>query len=551
MTTSYFKLIISVLLLIITGTMASEKFNYQGSPKFAYGFSSHMVLQRDTKTNVYGLANPGTAVTISIASQKIDTKANEHGRWLVQLEPMKAGGSYVLKLDSEGTTIKLEDVMLGDVWICAGQSNMRYNLARKQRYPKKEDGSYDNIQGQKDAPQVFADELVSLRKQKRFPIRHAMGGRSNLEWIEVNYENASNENNYSPGVTAVGYFFAKHLRKRLGDVPIGIIQAGNGGAPIRSFLPKDLQWADSGMKEMNDKYWPTFIEKYGEQKINSYYQQMHDWLNSRQYGTAPPAKYMGRIPGHNFYHHFGPLKKLCFKGMLYYQGESDAGRGYYYYHLLNTFVDTLREHFEFYEMPFLTIMLPPAMKLDYMDVTESQLLLADYKKGAHAVYAPEGAYTHPSDLHPPYKEIVGKRAAMTALNEVYGVEKPYLGPRYESHRFIDDSLIITFRNTHGGLILKEGETVLTGFQIAGIDKKFVDVQAKLGAKQNTVVIAIPPELQAYQKTLEIRFQKMNYYVPVLYGKSGLPAVFFRTDKFETRSSVRAPKEWNREKYLKK
>jgi alpha-L-fucosidase len=522
----------------LTGYAAeSGKYVYSGEPKFAYGFSSHMVLQRDTNANVYGLAKPGTEVTVSIDSQKVAAKANEYGRWLVQVAPMKAGGPYILKLESGNTVVALDDVLIGDVWICAGQSNMRYMLGRKVGYTKNSAGNYTKTnQEDENTPRVFADELEAIRKQQNFPIRHAMGNDGKFDWVPVNYENSSDEKKYSPGITAVGYFFAKHLRQQLGDVPIGIIQVGSGGAAIREFLPRELQLADPGMKKILDSYWPKMVEEHGEKKLAFYYQQMGDWLQSGQFGTAPPEKYMGRLPGHLFYHALAPINKFSFKGFLYYQGESDAGRGYYYAHLLDKFVDFVRDAFEFSEMPFLVVLLPPSVRVGYADVVESQMYVAENKKGVHAVYAPEGQWDHPTDLHAPAKEIVGSRAALTALQKVYGGKEPYLGPRYAAHKVVGDTIIITFRDTGGGLALKTGVNELTGFEVAGDDENFISVKAKLAKEPDNVVLSVPKGLPDGQQ-LHVRFQMAGYYVPVLYGKNGLPAVFFRTDNFETRTST--------------
>jgi hypothetical protein len=115
----------SLLFTTSSEAVAGKQYVYSGKPQFAYGFSSHMVLQRDCKVNAWGFANPGTPVTVSIGDQKVTEKANGYGQWLVQFAPMNAGGPYALKLESGRTVVKLEDVMLGDVWICSGQSNMR------------------------------------------------------------------------------------------------------------------------------------------------------------------------------------------------------------------------------------------------------------------------------------------------------------------------------------------------------------------------------------------------------------------------------------------
>jgi sialidase-1 len=540
--------VLSFTLLISSGYAIDQKFIYKGKPQFGYGFSSHMVLQRETNADIYGLAKPGTEVTISIGEQKLTAKANEYGRWLVQITPMEAGGPYILKLQSGTTVVELNDILIGDVWICAGQSNMRYSLNRPIDYILDGNGTYISDSTTKTLDKkVFADELEALRTQQNFPIRHAIGmGDVTLDWVLVNHENASDVKKYSPGITAVGYFYAKHLRQKLGDVPIGIIQVGNGGAAIREFLPRDVQLADSGMKKIIDSYWPDFVEKHGEEKLASYYQQMGDWLKIGQFGTPPPVESMDRTPGHLFYHGLAPLKKFSFKGFLYYQGESDSGRGYYYAHLLDKFVDVVRDTYEFSDMPFLVVLLPPAVKIGYADVVESQMYVAENKKGVHAVYAPEGAWNHPNNLHAPAKEIVGSRAALTALQKVYGGKEPYLGPRYASHKVVGNTMIITFKETGGGLVLKAGVNELTGFEIAGVDEKFISVKAKLANETDNVVLSIPENLQDGQQ-LHVRFQMMKYYVPVLYGKNGLPTVFFRTDEFKMRTIKLAPEGYVRGK----
>jgi len=525
--------VFTLLLIASRSAPAEEKSVYPGEPRFAYGFSSHMVLQRDIAANVWGFANPGTTVTVSIGDQNVTAKADPDGKWQVQLAPMQSGGPYVLKLASGKTVVKLDDVMLGDVWICAGQSNMRFSL----------DTPLDRFRKPKalDTERLFADELAAILKQKEFPIRHVMGGKQEFNWLPVTYENVRDRKKNPPGVTAVGYFFAKHLRQSLGDVPIGIIQAGNGGAAIREFLPKEVQWADPGMYEMNQPYWKNWIKDRGQEKLDAYYRGVHAWLAQKDVSGPCPVRYIGRVPGHNFYNHFAPLKKLKFKGMLYYQGEGDAGRGYFYRHLLRTLATVCSDYFEFEEMPFLTVLLPGSKRLDYTDIVESQLHVADTMKGVHAVYAPEGTWDHPKDLHPPNKEIIGKRAAMTALHEVYGRSEHYLGPRYASHKVVDNTIIVTFQDTGGGLVLKEGAKTVTCFEMAGSDRKFVAVKARLGKERNKVVLSIPEELQNDKQPVHVRFQWKKYYEPVLYGKNGLPAVFFRTDDFETRTSVRTPK----------
>ena len=502
------------------GKLQAPKFVYHGDPKFANGFSDHMVLQRDTDINVWGFASPGTEITVSISTQKVSAISDRYGKWLLQLDPMSAGGPYCLRLKSGGTNIELNDVMIGDVWLCLGQSNMRYPLGIN-RIP----GNF-----------TFADELSEISKQTTFPIRHAMRKNDAFDWVEVNYRNATDRGANPSGVTAVGYFFAKHLRASLGNVPIGIVQVGNGGAAIREFLPKDFQMSDPKMRKILERYMSGFIKKYGIEKINNHDAIVSAYIKKGDYYSAC-SSYISRYPGHLFTRHILQLKKVNFKGMIYYQGESDAGRGQYYREPLRAMIDLYREFFEFQDMPFLCVILPPAVKIDYTDIKESQLIVADEKSGVSAVYAPEGSWDDPKDLHAPKKEIVGQRAALTAMAEVYGKGNAYLGPRYASHERVNDKLIVTFKGAAGGLKLANGKTELAGFQLSGVDGQFVDAQASLTANPDDVEITIPASLQN-ETTIYIRYNWKRWYESVLYGENDLPAVFFRTDNFDLRTTGR-------------
>jgi sialate O-acetylesterase len=347
-------------------------------------------------------------------------------------------------------------------------------------------------------------------------------------WFEVNYLNVTDANVIPGGVSAVGYFFAKHLRNSIGDVPIGIIQHGAGGTAIRHYLPKDLQWKDACMLRMNEPYWDNLVQLYGEEQLVAHEEAINAWLAGESSSQLCPV-YISGFPGYLFYHHLPPLKNMKFKGLIYYQGESDAGRGQYYRKPLSALVYFYREYFDYSDMPFLVVMLPPYQNNNYAELVDSQLSVADEKSGVSAVYAPEAGDEF--DIHPPKKEIIGQRAAMAALVEAYGGSDPYLGPRYQSDVRVGNTVTVTFKDTDGGLKLAAGHSVLTGFQLAGASGNFVDVTAQLAANPNDVEITIPTELQG-EPTIYIRFNWTGYYVPVLYGDNDLPAVFFRTDDFD-------------------
>ena len=517
------KILFSIMflsLLFITGceAVAGERHVYSGKPRFAYGFSSHMVLQRNSKVNIWGFANPGTRVAVSLGGQKVTGKADGHGKWLVQFASMGAGGPHVLQLESGGTVVKLDNVMLGDVWICSGQSNMRYGLDRQTGKDK-------------DGPRVFADELATLLKQRTFPIRHAMDDRGSLNWLEVTHQNVVDRKRNRPGVTAVGYFFAKHLRKNLGDVPIGIIQTGAGGKAIRHFIPKDVQWANPALRAVwssrsykGPTYWELLLEKNSTEKLADHENAINAWLNGESSSEACPA-YMPNYPGYLFYKAMPQLKAMKFKGMVWYQGESDAGRSAVYPQHLEALIDFYRDYFEFPGMPFIVVMLPPYKSRHYPQFVAGQLSLADRKRGVGAAYAPEAG--DKQDIHPPKKDIIGERVALTALAEGYDKDIAYLGPRYESAERLGDRIKVRFRDTAGGLKLANGRRTLNGFQMGTTDDEgsFENAGAEIGIGSDYVDVMVPEGFRAAD-AIHLRYNWTAFYIPVLYGGNDLPALPF-------------------------
>ncbi len=494
----------------------SNRYVYEGSPKFAYGFSSHMVLQRDTPVNVWGFASPGESVTVSIDGKRARGQADQYGQWLVALDAMPAGGPYTLTLESGDTDVELEDVLLGDIWICSGQSNMRYGLDRQD----------------KDKNYIYADELAAIQAQTEFPIRHAMGDDKELKWHEVDYETVTSKKKNRAGVTAVGYYFAKRLREDLGDVPIGIIQTGAGGKAIRHFIPKDVQWNDPELKSLwfgphfsGVSYWDQLIKKHGEETLKQHEAAVNAWMNGETASEVCPV-YISNYPGYLYIKSIPPLKNLKFKGMVWYQGESDASRFVEYPYHLEVLIDHYRDFFNYPDMPFITIMLPPYKSKRYPAFTNAQLTMADRKVGVFASYAPEAG--DEKDIHPPRKEIIGERAGLTALAEVYGAAEDSLGPRFDRASIRGGVLQLDFKNVKGGLKLADGVTELTGFEISGSDGEWTPMSAEISSNQQHVEITIPESLSS-KTSLGVQFNWKPYYVPVLYGMNDLPAIPFQAE----------------------
>ena len=499
--------------------------------KLAPVFQDHMVLQRDLPAPVWGTANPGESVKVSFQTQSRETKAGKDGKWSVTLDPLTTSAQG-LELTVQGeNTVKLADVLVGEVWICSGQSNMEFGL-------KGGNNSYVEVE-KADHPMIRLFNMKGATwTGKPYTKEQTALLLGNEPFFTATWAASSPES--AKEFSAVGYFFGRELNETQ-KVPVGLINNALGGSPSESWTSREALASDPQLRPVLDGDW---LEMIGYDWCRSSARQsLAPWLDevakAKAQGSALPP-----FPGHVFAPAFLyeknllPLAPMAFRGVIWYQGESNDRDGFAYAKKFQTMIQCWRKLWG-REFPFLFVQLP-----DYgQDIQQRPritynerggwALVRESQRAALALPATGMAVTvglgEPNNIHPTNKQDVGHRLALLARQQVYG-EKVVTSPMYQSMKIDGDRIILSFSNVGDGLVAKEG--ILPSFVIAGADKKFVAAEATIVG--DTVVVrsdkvpapvavrygwATNPECDLYNK-------------PVAPARFGLPAAPFRTDDWE-------------------
>ena len=448
---------------------------------------SHMVLQRDSACPVWGWADAGEEVTVEFAGQKKTAKPDESGKWMVKLDAMKANATGQTMTIRGKNTLSLEDVVIGDVWLCSGQSNMEWTVAASGN-PKEE---------------IAAGNHPLIRHLK---VNNPGAEKPEAKVISNGWQQASPQT--VANFTAVGYYFARELRKEV-DVPIGLLGANWGGTRIEPWTPPQGFKAVPALKDIADKLdqFPAKSEKPDKadptKKVVS--------VNIQ----SPLALYNARI---------APLVPFALRGALWYQGESNNGEGMLYFEKKKALISGWREVWQMPDMPFYFVQLAPFIYKgqnpeNLARIWEAQAATLKIPNTGMAVLTDIGNTT---DIHPKNKQEVGRRLALWALAKTYGkTGLEYSGPLYKDAKFDGGKATLTF--DHGaGLKTRDGQP-LTHFLIAGEDKTFVPAKAEI--KGNTIVVTA----EGVAKATAVRFGWSHDAEPNLCNGAGLPASPFRTD----------------------
>lgn len=476
-------------------------------------FSDHMVLQRDAPIRIWGNCSPNSTITVNFAGQKIHTRST-HAEWEAVLKPIAAGGPYTLVIESTNKIV-VKDILMGDVWICAGQSNMRF------RVNQSFDG--DMAAMQEHNPRLrFSDWEGSLNPiNKRYPLDFLQqltpsNYYTSREWKKADSASTAN-------FSAVGYFFG-HTLQETTQVPIGLINNSVGGVPLETYLPLADIRNDSILHPLSRPLWlqnPLYPAWTAERVT----QNLVAWKEESPLSPMPKHPYQ---PGFLFDAAIAPLQKLAVKGVIWYQGESNATftadssamDPQLNKHKLTLLIHSWRKHFNNASLPFVIIQLP-AIKRDWEIYREVQLATARTIPNVSLVVTLD--LGHPTDVHPRNKKTVGERAARAALANVYNRRLTAGGPLYESFRTEGKHLIITFSNASSGLSTSDGAS-LRNIWVCGADKKFY--QARASFKKSEIWLWS----EQVDKPIAARYAWEDNPVDAnLVNQEGLPASPFRTD----------------------
>ena len=472
-------------------------------------FSDHTVLQRGQAVPVWGTAEPGEEVSVSIAGQTETTKAGSDGKWKVSLKPLKEIDSTTLTVKGKNT-ITVNDVAVGEVWLASGQSNMEYRLANDAR----------------------SAETIPASADKEFRFFTVGRNTSDTPLSEVKSNWVVADPATSGGCSAVAYYFARDLRKAL-KVPVGIIHSSVGGTPAEAWTSHealaanaDLDKALNELQETAVKAYPAKLEEYQKNEPKLLEKWQADTDKAKAAGTLPlprkpappgdPAKSTGR-PSCLYNAMIAPLEPYGIRGVIWYQGESNSGRAAQYRTLFPVMISDWRKAWSNKDLPFFFVQIAPHQGM-VPEIREAQLLTAE--KVPHTGIAVITDYGDAKDIHPKQKEPVGTRLALDARATVYGEKIEYSGPTFDSMKVEDGKAILKFKHAVG-LTAKDGE--LKGFTIAGEDKTFVPAKAEI--KGETVIVSA----ENVGKPASVRYGWANVPDVNLYNAAGLPASPFRTD----------------------
>jgi sialate O-acetylesterase len=461
----------------------------------------HMVVQRERPFHVWGKAAPGETVSASFRGVSRTTAADDLGRFSLYLPPSAAGGPFTLTV-SGSSTVRLEDVWVGDVWLAAGQSNMEWTL---------------------DAAEGAAAELARANEpQLRFLRANRVVSRYPLDDVATDGWNVATPET-AKKFSAVAWFFARQLREHL-NVPIGIIDASWGGAPLAAFTPLTTLASDPAL-EPAILHWSRMADRNGATQLEIE-KEKREAEAARAQGKEPPQAIWrpgleAWAPAGIYNAMIAPLTPHAIRGAIWYQGESDASpeRAPVYPRLFEETIRSWRRAWSVGDFPFLFVQLAnwtAGPGNAWPELREAQLRTLAVANTGMAVTIDVG---NPKDIHPRDKKTVGTRLALAARALAYREGVPYSGPLFRQAT-PEGSAVRVYFDQAEGLGTRGGP--VAGFEVAGADLKYVPAEARIEGTTVLVSSSAVPSPRA------VRYGWADNPSVSLYNAAGLPASPFRS-----------------------
>jgi sialate O-acetylesterase len=528
-------------------------------------FTDGMVLQRDAVLPIWGTAAPGEEVTVEFSGQRKSTKADDKGFWMVKLDPVQASSSpSEMTISAGGSQTKVSNVLVGDVFLAGGQSNMGSPL-------------FAAHNAAEVLPQATDDKLrfFNVTKKTAAEPQTDVAG----EW------QASDPNN-AKSFSAVAYFFAREIRDKE-NIPVGVVSAPWGGTPIETWMSLDsikappaltnviaswdkalVEYAKVKANPQLESNYLTDLDKWNKEVKPAFDATMKTWnedkaagkpvgekpkpsrpipVNPDPMGMPDPSRRPG-TPTVSYNAMIAPLSPLAMKGVIWYQGEANAGRGLEYRTLFTRMIQGWRKQWGT-DFPFLFVQLPmngkdpvPVAKDGEPYLREAQFMTLSEPKTAMAITIDIG---DPNNVHPGDKIDVGKRLSLLARRDIYSEKIDASGPLYTGFKVEGDKIRISFKETAKGL--KPGQAPwcakgveplptdnLIGFVIAGSDRNWVDADAVIDG--NDVIVSS----KSVSSPVAVRYGWAHSPKCNLYNSEGLPASTFRTDDWQNTPEAGKP-----------
>lgn len=494
-------------------------------------FSDNAVLQQNVIVPVWGTAKDGENVTVTFDGETKTTVAKD-GKWMLHLGKHKAGGPFSMIIAGENT-IAIHNVLVGEVWVCSGQSNMAF------KFP-------GSTTAKEETPAANYPKLRMFNVDPKFTFNSQAVASG--KWIECSPSTVKE-------FSAVGYFFGRDIHQAAG-VPVGMVNSSVGGTGAQLWtsltgLEKEpsLHGYVEEVSAARAKHGPgteiqytkdvagyeAKLKAWNETTGKEFGQEIAAWnkecQRNRAAGTPlpsrpepavpkprPPVDPVGKKPTVLFNGMIAPLIPYAIKGVIWYQGESNCAKALEYRTLFPRLIADWREKWGKGDFPFLFVQIAP-YKDDVPELREAQFLT--WKNTPNTAMVVTTDVGDADNIHPKQKEPVGQRLALAARALAYGGEIEYSGPQYDAVTFEGSKAILTFKHVGTGLVAKDG--LLKGFLIAGAEKKFVEARAEIQA--DTVIVTS----DQIASPVAVRYDFVNIPNGNLWNKEGLPASPFRTD----------------------
>ncbi|MCY3023685.1 MAG: sialate O-acetylesterase [Planctomycetota bacterium] len=504
----------------------------EGAVRLPHIFGDNMVLQRDKPVPVWGWAGTGETVKVKFGGQEKSATPDDTGRWMVRLDAMQANKTGQEMTVTGENTITFKNVLVGEVWVCSGQSNMEFGVG-----------------GSLNGPAEAKAADIPVIRHIKIPYVHYAFPQSdcNAAWQVASPATIG-------GCTAVGFFFARELVKEL-DVPVGLIDSNWGGTLIEPWTCPEGFAAVPELKDISQRVEAASLGSGAVQKqFAEYLARVKEWVPRAEKAIAakqPPPSLPGEPTGlagdqqqatRLYNGKIAPLVPYAIRGALWYQGESNGGEGESYVHKTRALVGGWRQVWKQGDFSFYWVQLANFQKSDpnkpemgdgWARVREAQLKALSIPNTGMAVIIDIGAA---NDIHPKNKQDVGKRLAAWALAKDFGKKIEYSGPLYQKCQVEGNKMRITFDHADSGLLIGEKSGLdpvkeapdgkVKWISIAGEDKKFFWADAVIDGKTLLVSSDKVPNPVAVRYAFAMNPQGAN-----LYNKDGLPASPLRTDNW--------------------
>lgn len=510
-------------LLLLSLTLAA-----QAELRLPAIIGDHMVLQQKQVNPIWGWDTPGTEIQVTLGSQNKMTKADAQGKWTVKLDALPANSQPAKMIITGSSRRELQNILVGEVWLCSGQSNMGFNLGSVW------DADLDIATAKYPGLRIISVPNVGTQE-----LQNDFKG----QWQECSPTNVA-------AFTAVGYHYGRVLHEMLG-VPVGLIDNAWGGSACEAWVRRDVLERDARFKTMIAKWQQTeatFTDAMFEQQLAQHQTQLKAWAEARKeaqktgkfFTAKPPRAPQNPLrgqkrPGNLFAGCLNPIIGYGIRGAIWYQGESNASQAHEYRYLFPLMIKHWRSEWKQGDFPFYWVQLADFKdevvtpgESDWAELRESQSrTIAAIPNGGQCVITDLG---EANDIHPKNKRDVAERLARWALVKDYGMNLVYRSPEFKTMQISGSKALLTFDHAPQGLRTIDVDEV-RGFALCGADRRWVWAKASIigGSKKGSNQIEVSsPEVS---QPLAVRYAWSDNPVCNVFSAEGLPLTPFRTDDF--------------------